>query len=406
MTPRIGSQGGSSMRFVAWVLPATLFVACPNTAIGPIPCRTDDNCPASWSCSAQGVCAQQAGDGGNSPADSGTPLPGDAGLNCGASATCNSDGGVTYCANLTTDNANCGVCGENCPSGQVCSDGSCEVTCGSLTTCTPDGGVPYCANLSSDNANCGACGNVCSAVTLCTGGQCQGISLLNGLQAYWKLEADGTDSSGNGNFLQSGNSNAPIYAPGKIGNAMSPGIGTDYTCPNCGFLQAPDNPYLNFVGASSSDFTVSLWAKHAANANVDGTWYSYALFDNGQVGLSAASIGIAPNPAYPQVALGAGGTLVAKLASTQIDFRANPDVWVHLIAYARGNTLGLRVNGVETTTMFGGKVGTAEAFYLGISHAGYNWQGQIDEVGKWNRALTGPEMDALYNNGAGLTYPF
>jgi hypothetical protein len=37
---------------------------------------------------------------------------------------------------------------------------------------------------------------------------------------------------------------------------------------------------------------------------------------------------------------------------------------------------------------------------------GYNPQGALDEVGKWNRALTGPEMDALFDGGAGRAYPF
>lgn len=34
------------------------------------------------------------------------------------------------------------------------------------------------------------------------------------------------------------------------------------------------------------------------------------------------------------------------------------------------------------------------------------WNGYIDEVGIWSRALTQTEITTLYNNGTGLTYPF
>ena len=34
------------------------------------------------------------------------------------------------------------------------------------------------------------------------------------------------------------------------------------------------------------------------------------------------------------------------------------------------------------------------------------WIGDIDEVGYWNRSLTNTELNTLYNNGVGLTYPF
>ena len=93
---------------------------------------------------------------------------------CPSSTLCTAlDGGVSYCANTQTDNANCGTCGNVCGGGTACSNGVCKVTCGTgATLCSLDGGAGYCANLQTDNNNCGSCGNQCvvgsTGVSMCT----------------------------------------------------------------------------------------------------------------------------------------------------------------------------------------------------------------------------------------------
>ena len=92
-----------------------------------------------------------------------------------AQSLCTPDGGAPYCADLQSDNANCGSCGNVCPgdAGATCGQGVCAATCGSgLSLCTPDAGAPYCANLLTDNANCGACDRLCSPGEACAVGQC------------------------------------------------------------------------------------------------------------------------------------------------------------------------------------------------------------------------------------------
>jgi hypothetical protein len=74
------------------------------------------------------------------------------------------------CENTNVDPNNCGSCGTNClalpntaTSGQSCNGGSCAFTCApNFADCdkSPSNGCE--ADLRSDLANCGSCGNVCS----------------------------------------------------------------------------------------------------------------------------------------------------------------------------------------------------------------------------------------------------
>jgi hypothetical protein len=87
----------------------------------------------------------------------------------------NGDAGVDYCANVSTDNANCGACGVGCAAGQSCLSGACAATCGTGSSSCPaagDGGVGYCANFATDNHNCGGCGAICGSGEACESGHC------------------------------------------------------------------------------------------------------------------------------------------------------------------------------------------------------------------------------------------
>ena len=80
-----------------------------------------------------------------------------------------------------SDPANCGMCSNACPSGQVCSGGQCGLQCvGGSTKCGS-----ACVSTATDSANCGACSNVCASGLVCSSGQC-------GLQC-----AGGTTECGN-----------------------------------------------------------------------------------------------------------------------------------------------------------------------------------------------------------------
>ena len=78
-----------------------------------------------------------------------------------ANATTCASQGLTdcggYCANLTSDAANCGACGQSC-NGQFCNNGVCQVACDpGLVACGQS-----CSNLLVDSLHCGDCSIACS----------------------------------------------------------------------------------------------------------------------------------------------------------------------------------------------------------------------------------------------------
>jgi MYXO-CTERM domain-containing protein len=74
------------------------------------------------------------------------------------------------CVDLASDPNNCGVCGNVCATGELCSAGVCTGVCGDgLTQCGQS-----CVDLNTDILNCGSCGAACLAGQTCVAGVCTG----------------------------------------------------------------------------------------------------------------------------------------------------------------------------------------------------------------------------------------
>ena len=83
-------------------------------------------------------------------------------------ANCDSNATNGCEASLQSDRLNCGACGRQCASGEVCSAGVCTLMCQTgQTNCSGS-----CVNTTTDRNNCGMCGNVCAAGRICQGGTC------------------------------------------------------------------------------------------------------------------------------------------------------------------------------------------------------------------------------------------
>jgi hypothetical protein len=95
---------------------------------------------------------------------------------CGSGETC--QGGQCLCSAglldcggtcIPADANNCGGCNTKCPTGQVCSASSCQASCGAGETMC---GTGACVNTMNNALNCGSCGNACPAGSVCNGGSC------------------------------------------------------------------------------------------------------------------------------------------------------------------------------------------------------------------------------------------
>ncbi len=167
---------------------------------------------------------------------------GTCGFTCNASfSTC-----VAACVNEQTDGTHCGSCGNDCIAGSTCQGGSCSCTlpgaqpCGTCNTgttrssCNANGSVSTTciggANLQSDSANCGACGNACTGNDICLSGSCTSCgsfpeTACNG--ACSDVQFDDANCGGCGNACGSGTiCNMGSCVPGVCGKYLL-GSGTD-----------------------------------------------------------------------------------------------------------------------------------------------------------------------------------
>jgi uncharacterized protein (TIGR02145 family) len=82
----------------------------------------------------------------------------------------------------------------------------------------------------------------------------------------------------------------------------------------------------------------------------------------------------------------------------------NPRVWHHYVGVWDGTTIYIYVDGIQggTTDTYSGSITTLDPMHIGIvGHTAYNWQGPVDEVRVYNRALSQKEIITLFKAGGG-----
>jgi len=167
-----------------------------------------------------------------------------------------------------------------------------------------------------------------------------------------------------------------------------------------GFTLDGVNDYLVTTGsASTSEYTISTWAKANTLTNGDMIWmeqdpgvtyrHSYAQILTGNL-LSVAFYDLAQasyvNVVIPGFTLGVDHHVVLKTDNTG--------------AYAFLDGVKYPILVGAYTPSVGSKPITIGAHATGVN----NWDGTIDEFAIWERALTDLEISQLYNSGTGLNY--
>ena len=219
-------------------------------------------------------------------------------------------------------------------------------------------------------------------------------ALLPGLVAYWPMDEDTglyNDVSGNENDLTPSGQTLE-YSTGKLGTAV---VAVDYFSN----LTAPV--------VVSGNFSISFWIKTAqenfftclsqASAGCIGyLFYGHSGGTSFQIYTGDAET----NPGFiPDVSSGSFGPVGGAI---------NDGEWHHVVGILNGLMASLYIDGVLADCVTGEfpLIPSANPLMLFDNNTcpGQTVIGSMDEVGVWQRALSGDEVGRLFNNGYGLAY--
>ena len=217
------------------------------------------------------------------------------------------------------------------------------------------------------------------------------MALTDNIVAYYKMDGDSTDATGNGH-TGSGTNVTYSATHAVINQAVNlPGTGGSQ-------VLVPNNAGFNGTTAATFSawvyFTTLLGTTQSILSKCTSNGSAYMAMWKFSTNKFSASFDTG-NGSH-QIT---GGTTV--LVNTRY----------HVVATYDGTTVSLYVNGVSDATpitaSFSMTPGTGS---VGIGVLGdlaaQRLDGIIDEVGWWSRAISSSEVTQLYNSGAGLQYPF
>jgi Concanavalin A-like lectin/glucanases superfamily len=216
-----------------------------------------------------------------------------------------------------------------------------------------------------------------------------GIEVLthgSGPVAYWSFNDPanlGADDSGNGHPLTVKGAQS---TEGRIGKAAA----TRENRENQGlaeYLITDNHPDLQFKG----DFTLAVWA-----------WRSAPFYDGDQLIAKEGEFSLRryqfPTERYDVELFGKQGLSLAKVSETKSGLPL--ETWTLIVVSRKDDRLSIRVNDLPAVDaqVAPGETGGDKPLIIGSSATGYPWQGKIDEIKKWNRALAEEEQRELFRD--------
>lgn len=211
------------------------------------------------------------------------------------------------------------------------------------------------------------------------------MALTDNLFAFYKL-SDLTDSSGNNRTLT--NNGNVSFASGKIGNAaVFDGSGNTLSFPNFAF--------------GTSNFSFAAWFNPATEGQFGTILQNKNIaWGDGFYGLGSGDQSDGCMRLYVVNANSGGAAIIA---NDVISYNN----WNHVIISRTETEIAMWINGVkqqQTIADFNGNFdeGIVSEHFIGNNYYNEIFNGSIDAVGIWNRALSEQEVAALYNSGNGL----
>lgn len=208
--------------------------------------------------------------------------------------------------------------------------------------------------------------------------------------AYLPLDNSERDATNVNNGIPSN----ITYSPITYGNVGLTGVAAQFNGSSSSITLPNPSSFR------STEFSVSAWLRTKASGVAQPIFYNFYQATSAGFYFRVASSGVAEG------AFGNNGGGAAVLATTSpvndnnwhhlvlTYSKARADVWIHIdgITAAFFNSSGL-VFGVSTPAI----IGSGGANYF---------NGSMSRIAYFDRALSIQEVRALYNNGAGLGYPF
>lgn len=210
-------------------------------------------------------------------------------------------------------------------------------------------------------------------------------SLQNGIISYWTFDDNLRDYNGSNH----GTGTSVSYTAGKINSAVL--YNTSST------VQTPGDLYKGL-----SKISFSFW--------VYSPDFLFPIFLNKQNSFEIRYDGTLGYGIHLKI-FSADGTTSATIRNGSSTMILNS--WNHIVFTYDGSLsdvdkVKLYINGQSALTVVSGTVPISSFLNLVSNNLiiGSNLNGSMDEVGIWNRPITYLEVQQLYNNGNGLSYPF
>ncbi len=208
----------------------------------------------------------------------------------------------------------------------------------------------------------------------------------SGLVGYWPFNGNANDESGNGN---NGTVNGATLTTDRFGVANKA-----YSF-NSNYISVPHNSIFNFE--TNNSVTVSLWFN---TTNIVGSLFVQKQSGEGvtQNGFNVGLLNVNTNLAGISQKLPG----VMSLASTPSSI-INVNNWYHFVYVFNNGLASLYLNGqlVHSQTDPGCTVGNSNTnliFGYGLPSNSYYYQGKLDDIAIYNRALTQQEISNLYSS--------